>query len=157
MRHKKVEKRIIAPDKLYKSVMVTKITNRIMKDGKKTIAQNLIYRTFDTMKAKGHDPLAMFEKALHNISPKQEIKARRVGGANYQVPIEVRGERKVSLSIRWLVQAATSRPNKEYHTFDQKLAAEILDAAENKGEAIKKRDTMHRQAEANKAFAHFRW
>ena len=157
MRHKKVEKRITMPDPLYRSVLVAKFTNRLMKDGKKTVAQGLVYKTFDNLKEKGLDPLATFEKALQNIAPKQEIKARRVGGANYQVPVEVRGERKVALSIRWLIQAAAGRPNKEYHSFDQKLVAELLDAIENKGEAIKKRDTMHRQAEANKAFAHFRW
>ncbi len=138
--------------------MVARTINRMMKDGKKTVAQNLMYKTFDNLKQKGHnEPIKLFEKAISNISPRQEIKARRVGGANYQVPIEVRGDRKVSLSIRWLVQAATARPNKDYHTFDQKLTDEILDAAENKGEAIKKRDLMHKQAEANKAFAHFRW
>jgi small subunit ribosomal protein S7 len=157
MRHKKVEKRIAEPDRLYRSVLVARTINRMMRDGKKTIAQNLMYKALDNLKEKGKDPLQTFEKALQNISPRQEIKARRVGGANYQVPIEVRGDRKVSLSIRWLVQAADARPNKEFHTFDQKLAAEILDAADNKGEAIRKRDVMHKQAEANKAFAHFRW
>lgn len=157
MRHKKVEKRDIEPDKVYKSVLVERTINRIMKNGKKTVAQNLVYQAFSYLKEKGHDPLNTFEKALQNIAPKQEIKARRVGGANYQVPIEVRGDRKISLSIRWLIQAATGRANKEYKTFDKKLAAEILDASDNKGEAIRKRDVMHKQAEANKAFAHFRW
>ena len=157
MRHKKAEKRQTQPDKLYKSVLVAKTINRIMRDGKKTIAEKLIYDTFTLLKEKGQDPLRIFEKALQNISPRQEIKARRVGGANYQVPVEVRGERRVSLSIRWLLEAATKRSNKDFHSFYQKLAAEILDAADNKGEAIKKRDVMHRQAEANKAFAHFRW
>lgn len=158
MRHKKVEKRQTEPDKVYRSVLVARTINRIMRDGKKTVAQNLVYKTFDALKEKGHqNPLSVFEKALQNISPKQEIKARRVGGANYQVPIEVRGDRKISLSIRWLVQAANNRPSKDYHTLDLKLAAEILDAAENKGEAIKKRELMHKQAEANKAFSHFRW
>lgn len=157
MRHKKVEKRIIMPDKLYRSVLVSKIINRIMQDGKKTVAEGLVYQALENLKGKGLDPLSTFEKALQNITPKMEIKARRVGGANYQVPVEVRGDRKVSLSIRWLIMAAQGRSNKEYHTFDQKLTAEILDALDNKGEAIKKRDTMHRQAEANKAFSHFRW
>lgn len=157
MRHKKVEKRVLEPDKIYRSVIVARTINRIMKDGKKTTAQGVVYKAFDNLKEKGLDPLTTFEKALQNIAPKQEIKARRVGGANYQVPIEVRGDRKVSLSIRWLVQAADKRPNKEFRTFDKKLSAEIIDAAENKGEAIRKRDVMHKQAEANKAFAHFRW
>lgn len=157
MRHKKVEKRLTQPDKIYRSVLVTKVINRMMKDGKKTVAEKVFYGALNTLQEKGHNPLQVFEKALQNISPRQEIKARRVGGANYQVPIEVRGDRKVSLSIRWLLEAATKRSNKDYHTFDQKLAAEILDAADNKGDAIKKRDVMHRQADANKAFAHFRW
>lgn len=157
MRHKKVERRQIQPDNLYKSVLVARMINRVMKDGKKTVAQGLIYSALDSLKEKGHEPLPTFEKALQNIAPKQEIKARRVGGANYQVPVEVRGDRKISLSIRWLIEAANKRSNKEYHTFNEKLAAEILDAMDNRGEAIKKRDTMHKQAEANKAFAHFRW
>jgi small subunit ribosomal protein S7 len=157
MRHKKVEKRIIEPDKLYKSVLVAKFINRIMKDGKKTIAENLVYTALENLKAKGEDPLKVFEKAIQTIAPRQEIKARRVGGANYQVPIEVRGERKIALAIRWLIEAAQKRSNKEFHTFDQKLVAEFMDAVDNKGEAIKKRDNTHRQADANKAFAHFRW
>lgn len=157
MRHKKVEKRQIMPDKLYRSVLVARIINRVMNDGKKTVAQNLIYNTMENIKAKGLEPVETLEKALGNIAPKVEIKARRVGGANYQVPIEVRGDRKTSLSIRWLITAANARPSKEYHSFDLKLTAEILDAIDNKGEAIRKRDVMHKQAEANKAFSHFRW
>jgi len=157
MRHKKVQKRQTAPDKVYKSVLVAKFINRIMIDGKKTVAENLVYKALDDIKAKGEDPLKILEKAVQSVSPKQEIKARRVGGANYQVPIEVRGERKTALSIRWIVESAQKRSNKEFHTFDQKLVAEFMDAIDNKGEAIKKRDNTHRQAEANKAFAHFRW
>jgi len=157
MRHKKAERRKMAPDKLYKNILVGRFINRIMKDGKKSVAQKLIYSAFDALKEKGQDPVQTLEKAVQNVGPRQEIKARRVGGANYQVPIEVRGDRKTSLAIRWIVQAAKSRSNKEYHSFDQKLVAELLDAVDNRGEAVKKRDTMHRQAEANKAFAHFRW
>ncbi|HSW89113.1 MAG TPA: 30S ribosomal protein S7 [Candidatus Saccharimonadales bacterium] len=157
MRHKKVVKREIQPDKLYKSVLVARFINRIMVDGKKTVAEGLVYAAFETLKAKGEDPLKIFERALQSVAPRQEIKARRVGGANYQVPIEVRGERKTALSIRWIIEAAQKRSNKEFHTFDQKLVAEFMDAIESKGEAVKKRDNMHRQAEANKAFAHFRW
>ncbi|HSW97354.1 MAG TPA: 30S ribosomal protein S7 [Candidatus Saccharimonadales bacterium] len=157
MRHKKVEKREIQPDKLYKSVLVARFINRIMQDGKKTVAEGLVYAAFETLKVKGEDPLKIFERALQSVAPRQEIKARRVGGANYQVPIEVRGERKTALSIRWIIEAAQKRSNKEFHTFDQKLVAELMDAIESKGEAVKKRDNMHRQAEANKAFAHFRW
>ncbi len=157
MRHKKVEKRQPEKDKLYNSVMVGKFINRMMRDGKKTVAQKLMYDTLEVLKEKGLDPLATFEKAIQNVGPRQEIKARRVGGANYQVPIEVRGDRKVALAIGWILEAARGRSNKEFRTFDQKLVAEILDAIENKGEAVKKRDNTLRQAEANKAFAHFRW
>ena|SRR5258708_4165586 len=157
MRHKKVEKRQVQPDKLYKSVLVTKIINNIMRDGKKTVAESLVYNAFESIKTKGEDPVKLLEKAIQTISPRQEIKARRVGGANYQVPIEVRGDRKIALAIRWIIEAAQKRSNKEFHSFDLKLVAEIMDAADNKGEAIKKRDNMHRQADANKAFAHFRW
>lgn len=157
MRHKKVEKRQTRPDKLYKSLLVTKFINRIMKDGKKTVAEKVIYNALESIKEKGQDPVTVFEKAVQNVAPRTEIKARRVGGANYQIPIEVRGDRRMALAIRWLVQAAQARSNREFHSFDKKLVAEIMDALENKGEAVKKRDNMHRQAEANKAFAHFRW
>ena len=157
MRHAKIVKRIVAPDTLYNSVIITKLINYIMIDGKKTVAEGLVYAAFETLKAKGEDPVKIFERALQAVAPRQEIKARRVGGANYQVPIEVRGERKTALSIRWIIEAAQKRSNKEFHTFDQKLVAEFMDAIDNKGEAVKKRDNMHRQAEANKAFAHFRW
>ncbi len=128
-----------------------------MRDGKKSVAEQLIYSTFEQLKTKNHDPLATFLKALAAVSPKVEIKARRVGGANYQVPIEVRKDRQEALAIRWIIEAARNRSNKEFHSFDLKLAAELLDVVENKGEAIKKRDNMLRQADANKAFAHFRW
>ncbi len=157
MRHKKVQKREIYPDKLYNNVLVTKLINRIMRDGKKTVAEQLIYATFEGLKAKNFDPLATYLKAIATVSPKVEIKARRVGGANYQVPIEVRKDRQEALAIRWIIEAARNRSNKDYHSFDLKLIAELLDVIENKGEAIKKRDNMLRQAEANKAFAHFRW
>lgn len=155
MRHKKTPKRILEPDKIYNSRIVAKFINNLMKDGKKTTAQKVFYDSLNLIQKEGKNPLEIFEKAIGNIEPRQEVKARRVGGANYQVPIEVRGERKMSLAIRWLIVAAKSRPNKEYHTFAEKLAAELMDAVENKGEAIKKRDVMHRMAEANKAFAHF--
>ena len=157
MRHKKVIKRQIQPDPMYNNLLIAKLINRIMKDGKKSIAEKLVYKALDTLKQKGHDPLAIFHKALSTISPKVEIKARRVGGANYQVPTEVSKERQSALAIRWLLEAATARPNKEFHTFDEKLVAEILDASQEKGAAITKRNNTLRQAEANKAFAHFRW
>src|SRR5690242_18235423 len=125
MRHKKASKRNIEPDKLYGSVTVAKFINRVMKDGKKTIAEKVVYNAFDLLKAKGQDPLAIFTKALDTVGPNVEIKARRVGGANYQVPIEVKGERKTALAIRWILEAADGRPNKEYHTFSEKLVAEF--------------------------------
>lgn len=157
MRHAKVTKRITEPDQLYNSVLVAKFINNVMRDGKKTIAEKVVYNAFAILKEKGQDPLDLFQKVLEAIAPKVEIKARRIGGANYQVPVEVRGDRKYAVAIRWLLEAATSRPNKEFHTFSEKLVAEFMDALEGKGEAIKKRDNTHRQAEANRAFAHFRW
>ncbi len=157
MRHKKAARRQTQPDKIYKSRLVTKFINNLMKDGKKTVAQRIFYDSLELLKKQGKDPLEVFEKAIANIEPKQEVKARRVGGASYQVPIEVRGDRRTSLATRWVIQAAKSRSNKEFHTFSEKLAAEFLDALENKGDAIKKKDGMQRMADANKAFAHFRW
>jgi len=157
MRHKKTEKRQTEPDKIYKSRLVTKFINNLMRDGKKTVAQRIFYDSFELMKKQGKDPIEVFEKAISNVEPRQEVKARRVGGASYQIPVEVRGDRRVSLAVRWLIQAARTRSNKEFHTFSEKLAAEFLDALENKGEAIKKKDVMQRMADANRAFAHFRW
>ncbi|RJQ38829.1 30S ribosomal protein S7 [Candidatus Microgenomates bacterium] len=158
MRHKKVEKRKPEADKIYQNKMVTKFVNRMMKDGKKAVAEKNFYDALDLIKEKNSaDPLEVFERALQTVGPKQEVKARRVGGASYQVPAEVKGDRKVSLAIRWLIGAARKRSNKEYHSFSKKLAAELWDASQNLGEAIKKRDTMQKQAEANRAFAHFRW
>ncbi len=157
MRHAKVTKRKAEPDQIYNSTLVAKFINNVMKDGKKTIAEKVVYNAFDLLKTKGQDPLDMFQKVLEAIAPKVEIKARRIGGANYQVPTEVKGDRKYAVAIRWILEAAKARPNKEYHTFSEKLVAEFMDALEGKGEAIKKRDNTHRQADANKAFAHFRW
>lgn len=157
MRHKKVEKREVEPDTIYKNRLVAKFINRLMKNGKKSAAQKTLYGTFRLLSQKNQDPISLFERAIQNVGPKQEVKARRVGGASYQVPAEVRGERKVSLAIRWIIAAAKSRPSTEFHTFSEKLAAELLDATQNLGNAVKKRDTMQRMAEANRAFAHFRW
>jgi small subunit ribosomal protein S7 len=157
MRHAKTTKRRdIQPDAVYGSLLVAKLTNNIMKDGKKTTAQAQIYKTFELLKEKG-EPLDVFEKAVQNVGPKTEIKARRVGGASYQIPMEVRGERKTALALRWIIEAARAKSNSEFHTFAEKLAAEITAAANNEGEAIKKRDNVHRMAEANKAFSHFRF
>ena len=157
MRHKKVQKKIIEPDPIYKNRLVAKFVNGLMKDGKKTVAQKVVYKTFTMIAEKKQDPLDIFEKAIQNVGPKQEVKARRVGGASYQVPIEVRGDRRLSLAVRWIVIAATKRPSKEYHSFAQKLAAEILDAIDNKGEAVRKKDSVQKMADANRAFSHFRF
>lgn len=157
MRHAKVAKRETQPDRIYNSKLVAKFINSIMKDGKKTIAEGLFYDALKKIGEKEGNALDLFERAISNVGPKQEIKPRRVGGASYQIPIEVRGDRKVSLAIRWIIESARKRSNKDYHTFSEKLAAELTDAVNNQGEAIKKRDTVHRMAEANKAFSHFRW
>lgn len=144
-------------DPLYGNLLVAKFINTIMKNGKKTVTQNLMYKAFDIIKEKNQDPLKVFETAITNVGPRMEVKARRIGGASYQVPQEVRSERRISLAIRWIREAAAKRSNKEYHTFSEKLAAEFLDASQNQGESMKKRDTMQRMADANRAFAHFRW
>lgn len=157
MRHAKVKKRQITPDTLYNNILVAKLINYIMRDGKKTVAQAQVYNAFTILTQKGEEPVKAFEKAIQNIGPKVEVKARRIGGANYQVPVEVKHERRMALALRWMIDAARKRSNKEYHTFAEKLAAETLDAMQNQGEAIKKREIALRQAEANKAFSHFRW
>jgi small subunit ribosomal protein S7 len=157
MRHVKVKKRKLEPDVLYNNVLVSKLINYIMLDGKKSIAQALVYQAFDLLKEKGEDPLKIFEKALQNVGPKVEVKARRVGGANYQVPVEVKHERRMTLALRWILEATRKRSNKEYHSFAAKLAAELTDASQNLGEAIRKRDVTLKQAEANRAFSFFRW
>lgn len=157
MRSKRAPKRIIPPDPIFGSMLVAKLINKVMKDGKKSIAQSLVYKAFDEIKQKGQDPVATFEKAMQNIFPKMEVRPRRVGGASYQVPSEVRGDRKESLALRWILTAAEGRSNKEFHTFDQKLAAEILDASQGSGGAVKKKDDVQKTAAANRAFSHFRW
>jgi len=153
-----IKKRILSPDPIYQSRLVTRLINRVMKDGKKTIAQKQVYQAFELIKEKTQKhPLEIFTKALENVKPTMEVRPRRVGGAAYQVPMPVRGDRRESLAIRWLIQFARQRPSSEYHHFYEKLAAEILDALENQGGAVKKKQDVHRMAEANKAFAHFRW
>ena len=137
MRHKKTKKRQTNPDKIYSSKLVAKFINNLMRDGKKTVAQKNFYEALNLIAQKGQNALEVFERSISNVEPKQEVKARRVGGASYQVPIEVRGDRRTSLAIRWIIQAAKARPSKEYHTLAEKLAAEFLDAIENKGDAIK--------------------
>lgn len=157
MRHAKIQKRETSPDKIYGNVMVAKLINRIMEDGKKSVAEKRVYNAFELIKAKEQDPMQIFERAIQNVGPKVEVKARRIGGANFQVPSEVRHDRRMALALRWIIEAARKRSNKEFHTFDEKLATEFIAAANNEGEAIRKRDTTLKQAEANKAFAHFRW
>ena len=150
-----VPKRDVLPDPLYNSKLVTKLINNIMYDGKKSTAQKIVYGAFDIVKDKtGKDPLEVFTTAMDNIMPVLEIKARRVGGATYQVPIEVRAERRQTLGLRWLTQYARSRNER---TMKERLAGELLDAVNSLGNAVKKREDTHKMAEANKAFAHFRW
>ena len=148
-------KRDVLPDPLYNSKLVTKLINNIMLDGKKGVAQKIVYDAFDIIKEKaGEEPLTVFEKAMENIMPVLEVKARRVGGATYQVPIEVRPERRQTLGLRWLTAYSRSRSER---TMKERLAAEILDALAGNGGAAKKCEDTHKMAEANKAFAHFRW
>lgn len=158
MRAKKAPKRQINPDPVYGNRLVTKLINRSMKDGKKDVAATQIYKAFDILaKETKKDALDVFRDALDNIKPQIEVRTRRIGGAAYQVPTPVRGNRKESLAIRWLVNYSRQRPNSTYHSYAEKLAAEILDALKNEGGSIRKREEVHKQAEANKAFAHFRW
>lgn len=128
-----------------------------MKDGKASVAQKLVYKALEQIKEKGKEPVEVFKEAVQNVQPLMTVRPRRVGGASYQVPTPVKGDRRISLAIKWLILEARKRPNREYHTFDQKLAAEILDASERQGGAVKKKEVVHKMAEANKAFAHFRW
>ena len=150
-----VPKREILPDPIHNSVLVTKLVNSIMLDGKKGVAQKVVYGAFDIVKEKtGNDPLEVFTQAMENIMPSLEIKARRVGGATYQVPIDVRPARRQTLGLRWLTNYSRARGER---TMAERLAAEIMDAANNTGSSVKKREDTHKMAEANKAFAHFRW
>lgn len=153
----RINKRLPEPDPIYGNRLVGRFINRVMISGKRTVAETQVYKALESLKEHGEDPIKVFETALNNVGPKMEVKARRVGGASYQVPMEVRGDRRISLAIRWIVSFAKKRSNKEYKSYAEKLAAELTDAAKGQGEAIKKRDTMHRMAEANRAFAHFKW
>lgn len=156
-RSKRVNKRQIEPDPIYNSRLLARFINRVMVDGKKSIAQGLVYKALEEIESQGKNPVTVFEIAVTNAMPKMEVRPRRIGGASYQIPVEVRGERREALAIRWLIAAARSRSNKEYHTFGKKLAAELLEASEGRGLAIKKKEDILRTAEANRAFAHFRW
>ena len=154
-RRGKIAKRDVLPDPLYKSKLVTRLINSIMLDGKKGIAQRIVYGAFSIVKEKlDRDPLEVFQEAMENIMPVLEVKARRVGGATYQVPIEVRADRRQTLGLRWLTLYSRNRHEK---TMKERLAAEIMDAVNNSGGACKKREDTHKMAEANKAFAHYRW
>ncbi len=155
-RRREIAKRELPPDALYGSPLVTKFINTIMLEGRRSTAQRILYGSFDIIKERsGDDPLKVFKKAVDNVKPALEVKSRRVGGSNYQVPIEVNPNRRLSLSIRWLVSYARSRGDGK--TMEEKLANELLDAANLRGGAVKKREDTHRMAEANKAFAHYRW
>ena len=150
-----VPKREVLPDPMYRSVLVTKLINSIMLDGKKGVAQKVVYSAFDIVKEQtGKDPLEVFTAAMENIMPSLEVKARRVGGATYQVPIEVRADRRQALALRWITAYSRKRGEK---TMEERLANEIMDAANNTGASVKKKEDMHKMAEANKAFAHYRF
>jgi small subunit ribosomal protein S7 len=155
-RRREVAKREVPADPIYQSPLVTKFISCVMHDGKRSTAERILYRSFDIIKEKtSDDPLKVFKKAIDNVKPSLEVKSRRVGGSNYQVPIEVNPNRRLSLSIRWLVSYARSRGDGK--TMQEKFANELLDAANLRGGAVKKREDTHRMAEANKAFAHYRW
>ena len=150
-----VPKREVLPDPVYGTTVVTKLINQIMEDGKRGIAQNVCYTAFETVKEKtGKEATEVFQAALNNVAPQLEVKARRVGGATYQVPIEIRPERRQALALRWIVEFSRKCGEK---TMAERLAAELLDASNNTGAAVKRKEEMHRMAEANKAFAHYRW
>jgi len=154
-RRHSAEKREINPDPKFGDVVVSKFMNNVMEDGKKSVAESIVYGAFDLIEKKTRqDPLAIFHQALENVAPQIEVRSRRVGGATYQVPVEVRSERRQALAIRWLLIATRGRNEK---TMTERLSAELLDASNNRGNAVKKREDTHRMAEANKAFSHYRW
>jgi len=154
-RRRDVPKRKITPDPKYKDKLVAKFTNSVMNGGKKSVAEGIVYGAFDIIQARfKEDPREVFRKALDNVKPKLEVKSRRVGGANYQVPVEVRPERRVSLAMRWLMTYSRARGEK---SMKERLAAELVDASQMRGNAVKKKDDTHKMADANKAFAHYRW
>jgi small subunit ribosomal protein S7 len=154
-RRHRAEKREVIPDAKYGNVVLAKFMNSVMYEGKKSVAEQIVYGAFDQIEAKAkQEPLAVFQSALENVMPAIEVRSRRVGGATYQVPVEVRPERRQALAIRWLIQAARSRNDK---TMVDKLSSELMDAANNRGNAVKKREDTHKMAEANRAFSHYRW
>ncbi|MFO1183866.1 MAG: 30S ribosomal protein S7 [Bauldia sp.] len=154
-RRHRAEKREIIPDPKFGDIVVTKFMNSVMYEGKKSVAEQIVYGAFDTIQSKTRqDPIAVFRQALDNVAPQIEVRSRRVGGATYQVPVEVRTSRRQALAIRWLLAAARGRNEK---TMVERLSGELLDAAANRGNAVKKREDTHRMAEANRAFSHYRW
>ena len=154
-RRRRPEKREILPDPVYKDQILSKFMNNLMLDGKKSIAESIVYGALDTMQTRAKaDPIQLFHDALNNVKPQIEVRSRRVGGATYQVPVDVRVERAQALAIRWLISAARSRSEK---TMSARLSGELMDAAQNRGNAVKKREDTHRMAEANRAFSHYRW
>ncbi|MDQ6784145.1 MAG: 30S ribosomal protein S7 [Actinomycetota bacterium] len=149
------QRRELLPDPIYRSVLVTQIVNKVLKSGKRSLAERIVYEALDTIKDKtGNEPIATLKRAMDNTKPQLEVRSRRVGGATYQVPVEVRPRRATTLSIRWLVGYSEQRREK---TMAEKLAAELLDASNNVGSAVKRREDLHKMAESNKAFAHYRW
>ncbi len=153
-----IRPRVIQPDPIYGNRLVTKLINRSMRDGKKSVVRKEIYHAFEIIKEKsGEDPMKVFNQAMENIKPTMEVRPRRIGGAAYQVPIIVRGVRRESLAIRWLIASSLSKSNSDFHTFAEKLATEIMDASKGEGLSVKKRQDVERVAEANKAFSHFKW
>ena len=154
-RRREVPKREVPLDPIYSSALVTKFISTLMRDGKRSTAEQIMYSSLSSIQEKtGDDPIKVFKKAVENVKPSVEVKSRRVGGSNYQVPVEVRPSRKLALSMRWIIQSAQKRGEK---TMKLKLAGELSEAAENRGGAMKKKEDTHRMAEANKAFAHYRW
>ncbi|MCC0051606.1 MAG: 30S ribosomal protein S7 [Rhodobiaceae bacterium] len=154
-RRRQAEKREILPDPKFGDIVVTKFMNSVMRDGKKSVAESIVYDAFEQIESKAKaDPLGVFHQALDNVMPSVEVRSRRVGGATYQVPVEVRSERKQALAIRWLIAAARNRNER---TMTDRLSGELLDAFNNRGTAVKKREDTHRMAEANRAFSHYRW
>jgi small subunit ribosomal protein S7 len=154
-RRGQVEKRVLPPDPKYGSRLVQRLINKVMRDGKKSVAERCVYGAFDLIERQTRrSALDLFEQAVRNATPVLEVKPRRVGGATYQVPVEIRGDRRISLALRWLIASARARSGK---SFAEKLAAELVDAAQGQGATIKKRDDTHRMAEANRAFSHYRW
>lgn len=157
MRRSAAKPRKIEPDAIFRNRLVTKLINRAMYDGKKSVIQREVYGAFDLISKKGEDPMQVFSLAMENVKPQMEVRARRIGGAAYQVPQPVRGPRKEALAIRWIVAASRARSNSEFHTYAEKLAMELLEAAKNEGGAVRKKQDMEKTADANRAFSHFRW